>query len=207
MLVVPFGVGGYLLWDHRRKAAARAEASADRLQAILGATTHVPSPAATGPVAVPTPALAPAAPVEGATPYAARDRLLTPPQTLLYLLLKTGLPEYYIFAHVALRAVLDAKPGVTGYLRNEHTRRLSWHAVDFVVCDRSSRPIAVVELARADEPDDTAAQRQSWIGAAGLRYLSFEPTALPRKDALRALVLGEASADAAEPQMTQGVAP
>ena len=198
LLVVPIAVGAYLLWDHRRKAAARAAASAERLTAILGTTTQVPAPA-TRPspadnVLTPQPhgnAPPPASPV-----YAPRDRVLTPPETLLYYLLKTGLPEYHVFAHIALRTVLDAAPGLTGYARNEHTRRLGWHAVDFLVCDRNLRPVAVVELARHDEPQETGAQRKSWIGSAGLRYLSFEPAALPRKEALRALVLGQAHADA-----------
>jgi hypothetical protein len=67
--------------------------------------------------------------------------------------------------------------------------------VDFLVCDRNLRPLAVVELARHDEPQETTAQRKSWIGSAGLRYLSFETSSLPRKEALRALVLGQARAD------------
>jgi hypothetical protein len=107
LLVVPLAVGAYLLWDHRRKAAARAQASAARLNEIL-ATTHVPTP--TTPPPAPDKAAASqrvsGAPAQSTAAYAPRERVLTPPETLLYYLLKTGLPEYHVFAHVALRAVL-----------------------------------------------------------------------------------------------------
>ena len=201
LLLVPVAVGAYLLWDHRRKAAARAAASAERLNMILGATTYVPPPAKPTPTVdkVPSPPLQVNTPAPSTPGYATRERVLTPPETLLYYLLKTGLPEYHVFAHVTLRAVLDAAPGLTGYARNEHTRRLGWHAVDFLVSDRNLRPVAVIELARHEEPEETRAQRKSWIGSAGLRYLSFEPASLPRKEALRALVLGEARADETKP--------
>jgi hypothetical protein len=201
LLVVPIGIAAYLVWDHRRKAAQRAAVSADRLTAILGATTHIPIPDAPRAAPAVDPMLnaqrvsATEIPPKSAV-YALRERFLSPPQTLLYYLLKTGLPECHVFAHVALRSVLDAAPGVSGSERNEQTRRLAWHSVDFVVCDRSLRPFAVIELARSEEPQDTAASRKSWIGSAGLRYLVFEATALPRKEALRALVLGEATANA-----------
>jgi hypothetical protein len=144
----------------------------------------------------------PGAQQERAAAYVARERVLSPPETLLYLLLKTALPECHVFAHVALRTVLEAASTVTGYARNEQTRRLSWHAVDFLVCDRSFRPFAIVELARKDEADGTAGSRRSWIGTAGLRYLEFEATALPRKEALRMQVLGEPAADTKQPVST-----
>jgi hypothetical protein len=195
LLLVPVGIGAYLVWDHRRREEDRARVSAERLSSILGAKDYIPQPEpATRPEdvvkvePVSGASIAPAAPV-----YSTRERVLSPPETLLYLLLKTGLPDYHVFAHVALRAVLDAAPAVTGSARNEHMRRLSVHAVDFLVCDRALKPIAVVEFARHGEPDGTAGSRESWIGSAGLRYLSFEPAALPRKEALRAMVLGEAA--------------
>ena len=201
LLLVPVGIGAYLVWDHRRREDDRARVSAERLSSILGATDYIPQPvpetraenaAKVEPVS--------GAPIASPTPvYSARERVLSPPQTLLYLLLKTGLPDYHVFAHVALRAVLDAAPAVSGSARNEQMRRLSMQAVDFLVCDRALKPVAVVEFARHGEPDGTAGARESWIGSAGLRYLSFEPAALPRKEALRAMVLAEAPAEKKEP--------
>lgn len=187
-LLVPLGIGAYLVWDHRRKAVERASASAQRLNAILGATTHVPEPLSTPPGAPAATASAPAAP---ALAYAARERLLSPPQTLVYYLLRTGLPEHLVFAHVTLRAVLEAAAGLNAYARNEQMRRLSWHTLDFVVCDRNLRPIAVIEVTPRGEQHDSSAMRKSWLESAGIRYLELEQSALPRKEAMRALVLGE----------------
>jgi len=191
IFLLPAAIVGYLVLDHRRKAEQRAAASAERLNMILGATTHVPESAPDASAAGKTEPTVAAVPAQA--PYVTRERILTPPQTLLYYLLKTALPEYHVFAQVTLRAFLDAAPSVTGYARNEQTRRLSWHSVDFLVCDRNLKAFAVVELARDDEPAATAGSRESWIGSAGLRYLAFEPNALPRKEALRALVMGDAT--------------
>ena len=123
--------------------------------------------------------------------YEARERLLTPPQALLYYLLKTGLPDHLVFAQVALPAVLEPSHALSGFARDEQTRRLAGHALDFVVCDRSMRPVAVVELARRDPQQETGPSRKSWLLASGLRYVELASDALPRKEAMRTLVLGE----------------
>jgi hypothetical protein len=202
LFLVPIGIGAYLVWDHKRKVAEREAASAERLNALLAAAPHIPTPTQTplqkADVSAPMveTIAATASPAPPAASYVVRERILSPPETLLYYLLKTGLPECHVFAHVALRAVLDAAPSLSGYARNDHERRVTMHAVDFLVCDRSLRPMAVVELERIDEPNGTAGARQSWIGSAGLRYLTLPAKALPKKEALRALVLGEVSAEA-----------
>lgn len=207
VLLVPIGIGMYLVWDHRHKSAARAAASAERLNALLGATPHVPTPTPAPDATRATVASASADIVKdseasltaAATPdYALRERLLTPAHTLLYYLLKTGLPEHHVFAHVTLRSLLEPRAGASAYARNEQTRRLSWHAIDFVVCDRNLRPIAAVELSDAADQQDSRRLRKSWIESAGLRYLELDAKALPRKEGMRALVLNEAEAQRVE---------
>src|SRR5205814_405951 len=92
-----------------------------------------------------------------------------------------------------LDAVLEAGAGSSAYVRNEQMRQLVSHTLDFVVTDKNMRPIAVVELmvAARESQDQGPAARQSWLASAGLRYIALEQSALPRKEALRALVLGE----------------
>ena len=124
--------------------------------------------------------------------YAACARLLSPAHTLVYFLLRTGLPDHVVFAHVTLRAVIEAAAGLNAYMRNEQMRRLSWQALDFVVCDRNLRPLAVIEVVPREEQQEAAAMRKSWIESAGLRYVELDQTALPRKEAMRALVVGDA---------------
>jgi hypothetical protein len=57
------------------------------------------------------------------------------------------------------------------------------------------KPIAVIQLvAGAHAVGATAGLLESSLAAAGVRYIAFDAAALPRKDAMRGVVLGEASA-------------
>ena len=208
LVVMPILVVGYIVWDHKRKMAERKAASAGRLHELLGAAapyvtgtqaarTPVTPAAASFPVpdtAAPAPLTAAPEAVPAAALYAVRERVLSPPQTLLYYLLRTGMPDHVVLARVTLASLLDPGPALAGFARDEQVRRLSALTVDFVVADKSMRPVAVIELATRDSgtaaQTDRAAARTR-LAAAGVRYLELEPTGLPRKDAIRALVLGE----------------
>jgi hypothetical protein len=192
LVLVPGGVILYLVWDHRRRAADRASASATRLHAILTAPAERPLvPSAEGEASVQPPPPEPKTAAPLILSYEARERLLTPPQALLYYLLKTGLPDHLVFAQVALAAVLEPSHALSGFALDEQTRRLAAHALDFVVCDRNMRPVAVVELAHRDSQQETGPSRKSWLLASGLRYVELASDALPRKEAMRALILAE----------------
>ena len=190
----------YIVWDYKRKIDAQTLASAGRLEKLLTASRKPDaSQSAVSPPVSDTQALgaegAPSAPL-----YVRRERLLSPPQTLLYYLLKTGLPDHLVFARVNLAALLDAGPGLSGLAREEGIQKAVELTVDFAVTDKNTRPIAVVELS-AHEHTDAAAHHRTFartrLAAAGVRYLELDAARLPRKDALRALVLGEAvTADA-----------
>jgi hypothetical protein len=207
LVVMPIVVVAYIVWDHRRKMAEREAASAGRLQELLGvaalpqlaereglrapvsAAPAAPATAVPSAASLPQSAAVPAAPL-----YAARERVLSSPQTLLYYLLRTGLPDHVILARVTLASLLEAGPGLEGVAREEQIRRLSALTVDFVVADKGMRPVTVIDLAAhgigGAAQADRAATR-SRLAAAGVRYLELEPTALPRKDAIRAVVLDE----------------
>ena len=244
LLLLPIGGIAYLLWDHKRKTAARNAASESRMQELLGlaqaqpnpdrtrrtdlasgASTTAPAPfaATAAPAVTPAPAHAPApmpftaapaapaapAAVEEALPaalYAVRDRVLTPPQTLLYYLLKTGMPDHVVFARASLASILEAGPGLSGFAREEQSRRLSALTVDFVVCDREMHPLAAVILGGVDEGSVAQSDRASVrtrLAAAGVRYIELDAKALPRKDAIRAVVLENAvAADSAAEKIT-----
>jgi hypothetical protein len=191
LALLPIAAVAYIVWDHKRKVAQREAASAGRMEELLGIAQH----AARGQQIEPS--LAPAAPVEPApsAPFVLRERLLSPPQTLLYYLLKTGLPEYLIVAQVPVASLLDPAAHLAAYAREEQARMFARHIVDFVILDKSTRPLTVVTLASAGDSISAAAtQMKTWMSAVGLRYLELDPAALPRKEAVRALVLGEESA-------------
>jgi hypothetical protein len=199
LILVPVAAIAYIVWDHKRKIAERDAASAGKLQEILGTVAQqqrgpgapVVSPAAGAPLAPP-----PAAPL-----YASRERVLTPPQTLLYYLLKTGLPDHVVFARVPLACVVEAGAGLSPLAREGEMRRLATLIVDFIVADRNMKPVAVIEIALPDQGSAAQADRdsaRSRLAAAGVRYLEFDAAQLPRNDAIRTLIVGDSpSADSA----------
>ena len=70
------------------------------------------------------------------------------------------------------------------------------------------RPLAVVELAAPDQGSVAQTDRASArtrLTAAGVRYVELDARALPRKDGIRAAVLGDAQA-AGGPATPAGVA-
>jgi hypothetical protein len=190
LALLPIAAVAYIIWDHRRKAAEREAVSAGRMEELLGVAAHAAQTERAQ-------AEAPAAEQhsESSVPSATfvlRERFLTPPQTLLYYLLKTGVPEYLVAAHVPIASLLDPAPHLAAYAREEQARMFARHIVDFVILDKSTRPFAVVNLiSHAEGFRASSTQMKTWLSAAGLRYIELDPAALPRKDAVRALVLGE----------------
>jgi hypothetical protein len=209
LVLVPVCAIAYIIWEHRRKTAVRDAAAEGRLQELLAVARPPPgarSPEATR-VTNPQPESGAASSALAATTvlaappsalYTPRARVLTPPQTLLYYLLRTGLSEYVVLARVSLASVIEAGPSLTGFAREEQIRRLAALTVDFLVVDKSMRPIAVVELTRANEDGATQADRvaaRARVKAAGVRYLELDSDRLPRKDGIRTLVLGDTAAE------------
>ena len=188
LALLPIAAVAYIIWDHRRKVAQREAASAGRMEELIGVAKHaapeVSEVAAAAAVPV-TEARAPAA------TFVLRERFLSPPQTLLYYLLKTGLPDYLVVAQVPVASLLDPSPSLAAYAREEQARTFARHVVDFAILDKSTRPVAAINLAQgADAPRASSLQIRTWLEATGLRYLELDERALPRKDAVRALVLG-----------------
>ena len=198
-LFLLFAAGGigFVVWYSRKKFAEREAASKARLERLLRAPAQPAAPAELAPtrtaaspsasVAVPTPAKAPAA-------MPARERFLGQAETLLYYLLKTGLPGYEVFAYVSLASVIGASG--SGHEREQQLRRLAQYRLDFVVCDKSMRIIAVVELDTAVAAMGAGEQqfKADCLKRAGIRLVRVNPAALPKREQIRALVGGQAPA-------------
>ena len=192
LALLPIAAVAYIVWDHKRKAAAREAASAGRMEELLGVAQHGPRAEPIEPRFAQAPADQPAAPVPM---FVLRERLMSAPQTLLYYLLKTGLPDYLVLAQVPVASLLDPSPTLAAYAREEQARMFARHVVDFAILDRSTRPLAVVNLLDSAEASRAASmQMKTWMTTAGVRYVELDATALPRKEAVRALVLGEETA-------------
>ena len=193
LALLPIAAIAYIVWDHKRKAAAREAASSGRMEELLGVAQH----GARAEPVEPRLAQASAEPATPASTFVLRERLMSAPQTLLYYLLKTGLPDYLVLAQVPVASLLDPAPTLAAYAREEQARMFARHIVDFAILDRSTRPLAVVNLLdAADAPRAASTQMKTWMTAAGVRYVELDAAALPRKEAVRALVLGEETAGA-----------
>lgn len=213
-LLVGAAVIAYFIWDFRKKVAAREVASKQRFEELLReqasasgrpaasaapATAPAPRAAPATPAAAPAPA-PPSMPAPAVVPAAGaaavRERFLGQQETLLYLLLKTGLPDHEIFASVSLAAVM-ALPA-SGGEREQQLRRLAPYQLDFVVCDKSMRVVAVVDIETAGGADAAGIQqfKADYLKRAGVRLVRVNPAAMPRRDQVRSLVIGGTAAPA-----------
>lgn len=199
LLAVAGGVV-FAIWNYRRKAAASKAASAARFEQTFKARSQNPagpqpsSPAAATASESSAPAKTPAAVAatpQAAAPPAATQRFLEQRESLLYYLLKAGLPGFEIFAGVSLARVVVA-PGY-GRDREQQVRRLSQYQLDFVICDKSMRVVAVVDVESAAGAGAAADQsfKSDILRQAGVRVVRVNPAAPPRREHIRALICSE----------------
>jgi hypothetical protein len=182
LALVPVVSVAYVVWAYRKNAADKDAASRERLTFMLGtASVAAERPPEQAPVAAP--------PAKPEALWLARQKLLTPPESVLYYLLKTGLPDHEIFAHVGLEVLVEAGRRGAAYDREQRQRRLAQHAVSFVVCNKSMRAVAAIELIEGAARPDQALKAEC-LGEAGIRLVVVEASALPRRDKVRQLVLG-----------------
>ena len=151
-LLLPVAAVVWIVWTYKRKAGDKEARRREREAALVGlvhttGTTARPAPverAAAAP-GVAAPGVAAPAPSSGAV-AAPRDRFLSPPETLVYYLLRSGIPGYEVFPRVGLASVLAgarATPAAAG---------ANAHDLDFVVCDKSMRVVAAIEVESAADP-------------------------------------------------------
>ncbi len=181
LMLAPFIAIPVLWWNYRRRIAARDSFADLRLQKLVSHPAEEPAV----PLGIP-PAAAAASPAA----YVRRARTLDPAQTVLYYLLKNSLPDHEVMPLVALSAVLEIPPAVSGSEREQRQRGLALHGVDFVVCNKALQPVAVIDLPLQDAAPSPQDFKTRSLAGAGLRYLRLSRKALPKREALRALVLG-----------------
>lgn len=114
-------------------------------------------------------------------------RVLTSDERQAYDVLRSALPAHIILAQVPLQRFIKV-PTRNSYA--EWLRRVGHLSADFVVCDRHSQVMAVVELRAADEPPPGRAQRRAArlvrvLEAAKIPVHIWSPGALPSVDNVR----------------------
>lgn len=188
LLAVAGGVA-FAIWNFHRKTAARKAASEARFEKIFKGPAQIPAnppPPASAAAESSAPAKAP--PEASAAPPAAAQRFLGQAESLLYYLLKAGLPDSEVFAGVSLARVV----GAAGEGREQQLRRLAQYQLDFVVCDKNMQVVAVVEVESAAGADAAGDRRfkSDLLKQAGIRLIRINPAALPQREQIRTLIDG-----------------
>ncbi|MDQ6620944.1 MAG: DUF2726 domain-containing protein [Pseudomonadota bacterium] len=130
--------------------------------------------------------------------YLLRPRFLSKTEGIVYLLLKTAFPRHDIFARVRLADVLQVKIGPQGMERLRAFRKIADQRVGFVICDRDSTILAIVDSRDAEQANNPREQKleiikQRCLQAAQVKYICVYPPQLPRYRELRTQILGPAA--------------
>jgi hypothetical protein len=181
LLLAPFVALAVLWFNYRRKQAAREREAMQRWQRVVVAKPAAAEGAEAAPRAAATAAL--------------RPRLLEPADALFYRLLTASLPDHDVFAGVGANRVLAAGGSATAHEREASARAWSRLSIDFLICDKSLRPRVAVLL---DAGADRFALAEALRGA-GLRCVSLARNGLPRRQDVRALILGDPAAPPRNP--------
>ena len=180
----------YVLWDYRKKRAAREAASNERFSRIFGAAGR----SAAGSDKAAARDVLPEAPAAETGPpalasYAKRDKFLGPHHGRLFALLAAGLPEHQIFAHASLAAVLELTGVPRGRDHEQRLGELAQQKLDFVVCSAASDIVAAIDLEGAATAE--ARFKAESLKAAKVRYLRWNPLELPAAADIAALLAGD----------------
>ncbi len=125
--------------------------------------------------------------LEAAWPFYAKPPLTQPEQILYFRLLK-ALPDHIILAQVQLSRFLGVKKGNNYQSWSNRINRMS---ADFVVCNKDSSVVAVIELddsshARADR-QAADAKKDKALGSAGVRIIRWQVNAIPDSETIQSL--------------------
>jgi very-short-patch-repair endonuclease len=105
---------------------------------------------------------------------------LSQPEQVLYFRLIQALPEHIILAQVQLSRLLGVKKGNNYQAWSNRINRMS---ADFVVCNKDSSIVAVIELddATHEREDRQAAdaKKDKVLGAAGVQIVRWQAKAMP----------------------------
>jgi hypothetical protein len=195
LALIPVIAIAYIIWSYRKRAGDRESARRERYVSLIGAQHGAGTPAAVGrkeQAALPSAATPGASIAQPALlqPAARRERFLTQPETVLYYVLKTGLPDHEIFPRVSLAAVMQSTENPPTHASSD-----AWSArqvLSFTICDKGMHVIAVVQLdAQASRHEMGAVDQR--LSAAGVRLVQVSPAALPRREQVRSLILGLAT--------------
>lgn len=177
---------------HREQQARSSERAAALMVAIhqrqaANAAPSTPAPAQT---ATRTESAAAAVPTSAAR-IARRARFLTQSQRLLYMALRSALPDHIIMGNVRLIDLTDGTNDSTAIERSDRLRELLRERIDLLVCNADLVPVAALMIYDAGVPSaQQEALKVETLRELGIKYLRFRTDNLPRPTEIRSIVLG-----------------
>jgi Protein of unknown function (DUF2726) len=131
----------------------------------------------------------PAAPVSLRT--LRRPRLLTDAQRLLYLLVRSALPDHIVLANMRAVDMLDLPAGPEALAGDPRLAALLHRRLDCVVCRADLTPIAALVIdAGSASGADAEQETSALLRELSVRFLRIRSDSLPRPAAMRTLILG-----------------
>lgn len=125
---------------------------------------------------------------EVAGSYRERD-LMSANEVEFFGRLVAALPEYYVFPQVAMSALIQASSTI-GSKAHSDFNRIARLRVDYVIADKNTKIIAVVELDDRTHSRAKDQLRDSRLEQAKIRTVRFQSRNKPDVVALRSAVLG-----------------
>ncbi len=115
---------------------------------------------------------------------------LSPPEQILYFRLIEALPEYIILAQVQLSRLLGVKKGHNSL---SYLNRINRMSADFVVCNKDSSIVAVIELddSTHEKADRQAAdaKKDKALEAAEIKIIRWQAKSMPDISTIKSALL------------------
>lgn len=195
IILAVIGVIAYLFYSiHRARRTHRARSEERAAAMMIALHQHVaPSQVASAPAAAPPSRAASDLAAAANTPakLVRRPRFLTDTQRLLYLVLRSAMPDYTLMANVRIVDLLDGTTDASSVDRSPRLRELLHARIDFIVCSTDLVPIAALVIYDAGitaVPDESA--KVDVLRELGIKFMRFRADRLPRPSEVRGIVLG-----------------
>ena len=112
-------------------------------------------------------------------PYVKKN-VMSPTELKLFTRLVSAFPDYLLFSQVQLSRILISPSGIENSKWNNKINRMS---LDFVICDKSSNPICVIELDDKSHDGESAktrdAKKDKALAAAGIPITRIKVAEIP----------------------------
>jgi hypothetical protein len=119
-----------------------------------------------------------------------RPRFLTDPQRLLYLTLRSALPDHIVMANTRMIDLLELPEDEEALERDPRLRDMLHQRIDCMVCRNDLVPVAALVVYASAMPRAPEEQKRAeTLRSLGIKFLRFRADSLPRPAEMRTLVL------------------